>query len=213
MIPTYIWGAGGHGKVVADILFGNGHEVTAFIDDNLVAQTNYGVPLVAASDIDPKAAMKLIVAIGLNHVRRKVVGDIQTRFDNATFIIAIHRSAIVAPSVQIGVGTVIGAGAIIGPDVVIGQHCVVNTGACVDHDGLLGDFVSVAPGATLGGTVKLDSGVYVGLGANIIHGRQIGANTVVGAGSTLISHLPANVLALGTPCRILRDRKDDEPYM
>ena len=53
--------------------------------------------------------------------------------------------------------------------------------------------------------VSISDGVWLGGGAIVGPGVTIGANTVVGAGSVVTKSLPANVLAVGNPCRIVRE--------
>jgi maltose O-acetyltransferase len=52
--------------------------------------------------------------------------------------------------------------------------------------------------------VRIGSNVWIGGGAIICPDVTIGDNTVVGAGSVVTKSLPANVLAVGNPCRVLR---------
>jgi maltose O-acetyltransferase len=52
--------------------------------------------------------------------------------------------------------------------------------------------------------VAIEDGVWLGGGAIICPGVTIGENTVVGAGSVVTRDLPAGVLAVGNPCRVLR---------
>jgi maltose O-acetyltransferase len=52
--------------------------------------------------------------------------------------------------------------------------------------------------------VVIEDGVWLGGGAIICPGVTIGENTVVGAGSVVTRDLPAGVLAVGNPCRVLR---------
>jgi UDP-perosamine 4-acetyltransferase len=61
----------------------------------------------------------------------------------------------------------------------------------------------IAPGAHLGGTAILEEGVFLGIGSSVIPGRRIGAWTAVGAGAAVIHDLPAQVLAVGVPARVL----------
>jgi maltose O-acetyltransferase len=56
-----------------------------------------------------------------------------------------------------------------------------------------------------GAPVTIGSDVWVGSGAIILPGVNIGSRTVVGAGSVVSRSLPANVLALGNPCRVIRE--------
>ena len=52
--------------------------------------------------------------------------------------------------------------------------------------------------------VVIGDGVWLGGGAIICPGMTIGENTVIGAGSVVTRSLPANVVAAGNPCRVLR---------
>lgn len=52
--------------------------------------------------------------------------------------------------------------------------------------------------------VTIEDGVWLGGGAIICPGVTIGENTVVGAGAVVTRDLPANVLAAGNPCRVIR---------
>jgi maltose O-acetyltransferase len=52
--------------------------------------------------------------------------------------------------------------------------------------------------------VVLEDGVWLGGGAIVCPGVTIGENTVVGAGSVVTRDLPAGVLAVGNPCRVVR---------
>ena len=53
--------------------------------------------------------------------------------------------------------------------------------------------------------VRIGKNCWIGAGAIILPGITIGDNTVVGAGSIVTKDLPANVVAVGNPCRILRE--------
>ena len=52
--------------------------------------------------------------------------------------------------------------------------------------------------------VTVGDNVWIGGGSILLPGVTIGANTVVGAGSVVTRDLPANVVAAGNPCRVLR---------
>ena len=55
-----------------------------------------------------------------------------------------------------------------------------------------------------GAPVTIGTDVWVGSGALILPGVTIGDRTVIGAGSVVTRSLPAGVLAVGNPCRIIR---------
>jgi maltose O-acetyltransferase len=52
--------------------------------------------------------------------------------------------------------------------------------------------------------IAIGTGVWLGGGTIVCPGVTIGENTVVGAGSVVVRDLPANVLAVGNPCRVVR---------
>ncbi len=56
-----------------------------------------------------------------------------------------------------------------------------------------------------GAPVAIGADVWVGSGAIILPGVTIGARTVVGASSVVTRSLPENVLAVGNPCRVVRE--------
>lgn len=62
--------------------------------------------------------------------------------------------------------------------------------------------------------VHIGRNCWIGAGAIIVPGITIGDNTVIGAGSVVTKNIPSNVIAVGNPCRILReiDERDKEYY-
>lgn len=190
MDKLYLYGAGGHGKVIKEIVEASGGKVGAFIDDNLSRDKWAGLPVFHSVE----GKEEIIVSIGNNKVRKMIAEKLCCRFG-----VAIHPSAIVSPSATIGEGTVVMPGAIINADAVIGRHCIVNTGASVGHDCHLGNFCHVAPHATLCGTVHLGEGVWIGAGAVVIQNLSVGAWTVVGAGTVIIDNVESQEKVAGIP--------------
>ena len=61
--------------------------------------------------------------------------------------------------------------------------------------------------------VRIGKNVWVGGGAVLLPGVTIGDNTVIGAGSVVTKDIPANVVAVGNPCRVLREiNEHDREY-
>ena len=53
--------------------------------------------------------------------------------------------------------------------------------------------------------VHIGENVWIGAGAVIVPGVRIGKNSVIGAGSVVTRDIPENVVAVGNPCRVLRE--------
>lgn len=193
----YLYGAGGHAKVIKEILEAQGVEVEGIIDDNPALNDFMGMP-VRHQMTDVK---EVVVSIGYNDVRCKVAERIASQVKFGT---AVHPSAIVSPSATLGEGTVVMQGAIIQVETKVGKHCIVNTGASIDHECVLGDYVHVSPHATLCGDVQVGEGTWIGAGAVVIPGVRIGKWCVIGAGSVVLRDVPDGVVAVGNPCKIVK---------
>ena len=62
--------------------------------------------------------------------------------------------------------------------------------------------------------VKIGKNCWLGAGVVVLPGVSIGDNTVIGAGSVVTKDIPANVVAVGTPCKVVRpiSERDYEYY-
>lgn len=62
--------------------------------------------------------------------------------------------------------------------------------------------------------VKIEDNCWIGAGATICPGVTIGENTVIGAGSVVTKDIPANSVAVGNPCKVVRaiDERDQKYY-
>jgi sugar O-acyltransferase (sialic acid O-acetyltransferase NeuD family) len=206
-LNIYLYGCGGHAKVILDILHHQGKFVKAFIDDHPPATFSniHGIPIIqsqtALSEITPDSS-SWIVAIGNNRIRATIVEKLTKQ--GHSFTTAIHPSAQIGVGVKIGEGTVVMANAVINIDTTLGNHVIVNTGGTIDHDCIIGDYSHIAPGSNLCGQVKLGAGVLLGVGTHVCPCVEIGNHTTCGAGSVVIGYLPDNCLAYGCPAKIIK---------
>ncbi len=53
--------------------------------------------------------------------------------------------------------------------------------------------------------ITVGHNVWIGAGCSILPGVTIGDNAVIGAGSVVVKDIPANVLAVGNPCKVIRE--------
>ena len=82
-----------------------------------------------------------------------------------TPINAIHPRAVVAGTVQLGLGIWIAAGVVVNPGTIVGDGAVLNTGATVDHDCRIGAYANVSPGCHLSGRTVIGRYAFLGTGA------------------------------------------------
>jgi sugar O-acyltransferase (sialic acid O-acetyltransferase NeuD family) len=204
-----IVGAGGHGRVVLDILRAAGqHEVAGFVDATpaLAGQKVEGLPVFGPANVLPKVRQQKIqgavVAIGDCRVRQKYAQVLkENRFQ---LVNAIHPRGSVAPSATLGENVVIAANACVCAHAVVGNSVILNTSCVVDHECEIGDGVHVCPGAILGGRVRVGAEAWIGLGSNIIQCITIGRSAIVGAGATVIRDVPDRATVVGVPARVIK---------
>lgn len=189
---VYLFGAGGHARTVKEILELQGDYVNAFIVDDSDIETCQGLPVYHS----PEGLSPIIVAVGANRNRKRIVESLDCEFSSA-----IHPSAIISPSAQIGEGTVIMPGSIINAGARIGRHCIINTGASVGHDCVIEDFCHVAPHATICGAVHLGEGVWVGAAAVVNQCIEIGRWAIIGSAAAVIHNVEEEVTVVGVPAR------------
>ena len=195
---VYLYGAGGHALVIAEIVELNGNHIAGISDRNEDIKEFRGLAVDHTESVHTDG--ELIVSIGGNSVRRRVAERLAAA--GGRFGVAIHPAAIVSESAEIGEGSVVMAGAIINPNVKIGKHCIINTGAVIDHECVIGDYVHVSPHATLCGQVSVGEGTWIGAGTTVIQCLNVGAWSVIGAGSVVVNDIPDNVKAFGNKCAI-----------
>lgn len=196
MSELVIFGAGGHGRVCAEVAFAAGHAVKAFCDpaEGLGAKVN-GIPVIASDSVADLAArhspddVEVFVAIGDNDRRMVLVREAQ----NAGFGLAtlIHPSAVISPSAQISPATVVIANCVVNANSRIGVGCILNTGCSVDHDNILADGVQICPGVRAAGNVQFGENAFVGTGAVLVPGVRVGAGAYIAAGALVISDVDA----------------------
>ena len=197
--PIKIIGCGAHGRVVADIAIAAGEPVSGFIDDN---PSSAPINLKAEGPIQeilPRFARthRFVIAIGDAGIRRSVAEMVLAV--GGEFVTLVHPSAVIAPDVKIGHGTVVMAGAIINTGTMIGNFAIINTGAIVDHDNIIEDYVQIAPGCNLAGRVTCRRDCFIGTGATVIPRIVIGEGAYVAAGATVVRSVKPHTLVAGCP--------------
>ena len=199
--PIIIIGAGGHAKVIADILLKSGERVLGFLDDAAVGEiyAGYRVLGTVADCVNYVDEANFVLGIGNNAIRRRIAEQYKLNW-----ITAVHPSAQLALGVKLGEGTVVMANAVINSDTVIGKHCIVNTAAVVEHDNVVGDYVHVSPHATLCGVVSVGDNTQIGAGATVKHVTTVCADCMIGVGAAVVGDITEPGVYVGIPAKKIK---------
>lgn len=207
-MTLYILGAGGHGRVVADIAKALGrYNRILFCDDAPENGADKGVAVVGDTRylLTHFRAGEVIVAVGDNDIRRQL----QERLKAAGAVIAtlIHPDAVLSDCVHIGEGTVIMPGVIVNNGAVIGKGVILNTASSVDHDGRIGAYAHISVGCRLAGSVSVGESSLIGAGAVVRNNIEICGECIVGAGAVVVRNITISGTYVGTPARLVEINK------
>lgn len=197
MKEIYLYGASGHGKVIAEIAEMTGVVVKAFIDRDLEKKDILKYPVLHQL---PQGSLPALISIGANSTR-KTIAENNPQLD---FQILIHPNSTVSTSSILGKGSVVMAGVVINAEAKIGKHCIINTNASIEHECVIEDFVHISPNVALAGNVTVGEGTHIGIGACVIQGIKIGKWATIGAGAVIIRDVPDGVTVVGNPGRIIK---------
>lgn len=190
----YIYGNGGHAKVVSEIAALNGYENIIFLDD---------VKGVKFSENLPK--FEIIIAVGDNKIRANLAEKVLNFGFNVVSL--IHPNAVISKSAVIKKGVVIMAGAVINADAIVETGAIINTGAIIEHDCVVGEFSHLSPNAALAGGVKVGEFCHLGISSCVIQNLKIGANSIIAAGAVVIKNIPPNCVAVGVPAKVIKENE------
>ena len=116
----------------------------------------------------------------------------------------VHPMAYVAPTVQLGPGTIIMPQVAMSPGTKLGKGSIMMVGATMGHDNEVGEFCHFAAQACVGSYLKIGKGVHIGFNATIHEGFSIGDFATLGMGAVLKHDIGEGEIWAGNPARFLR---------
>ncbi len=199
-----VFGAGGHGRVVADAAEACDWNNVDLFDDTVTSAAHgpwqvRGTFRCLGERLDEYEGV--IVAIG--HNRRRLVLHDELAARGAALVSVVHPQAVVSSYAVLEPGTFIAPGAVVCIGTVIRRGAIVNTGATVDHDCTIGPGAHIAPGVAMSGGVIVGDCSWVGVGAAVKELVEIGTDCMVGAGSVVIRSVNSGITVVGNPARPL----------
>ena len=202
-----VFGAGGHGRVVADAARATGDwQEIAFVDDRYPDLKQSGPWPVVGRFADAAALLAhypdAALGVGNNGVRAAMYERLQGL--GYALPPVVHPSAVVSPDTSIAAGAVVLARAIVNIGAEIGPAAIVNSAAVIEHDCKLGLASHVCPAAALAGDVEVGPLATIGIGTAVRQCMRIGAGATVGAGAAVVAHVAEGLTVAGVPARAMR---------
>jgi sugar O-acyltransferase (sialic acid O-acetyltransferase NeuD family) len=186
-----IVGAGGHAKMVLDLLTElRCFQVVGLLDPGISTGRLVNGHRVLGPDSEEQFALlrgqgvRLAVNAVGGITDRSLRPAIWDRIRTAGFGLPtlVHPKAAVDASAQLGEGAQVLAGAYVGASTVVGENCIINNGTVVAHDCAIADHAHIAPGAILAGGVSVGRNALVGMGASVYLGVNVGAAAIIANG-------------------------------
>jgi sugar O-acyltransferase (sialic acid O-acetyltransferase NeuD family) len=197
--PLVVFGAGGHGKVVCDILLSAGETVFGFVDEAKVGARVLDLPVIGGASWLVGKDARVALGVGDNAARARIAEECVRA--GASLVTAIHPTAVVARSATVEEGAVVMALAVVNAEARIARGAIVNTAAVIEHDCVVGEFAHVSPNATLAGGCIVKTRAHLGIGASMLPGTTVGEDAVVGGGAVVARDVADRVVAIGVPAR------------
>lgn len=192
-----IYGGGGHGKSIIDLLRAVGtYDIFGIVDDRLsegskimdLTVLGRGDSLAEIRDQGVGLAVNAVGGVGDIASRVGVFKQLAQRGFRCPSL--VHPSAIVEPSAQLSEGVQVFPHAYVGSETDVQFGVIVNTSAVVSHDCRLGAYTNIAPSAMLAGGVSVGEKVLVGMGVSVNLNVEIGANCRIGNGAVIKESVP-----------------------
>ena len=103
-------------------------------------------------------------------------------------------------------GIIINSSTLVSGLVSIDEGVIIDSLVFIGHETIIKKYSTLYSGALVAGNIRIGENVEIGMGAKVIQNTEIGENTVIGAGSTVINNIPSNVIAVGTPCKPIKEK-------
>lgn len=203
-----IIGAGGFAREIydlANVCFANepGFKVKGFLSDgpSNIEEMGYPPVLSKVAEYEIQEGDVFFCAIGKLADRKKTVEIIQAK--GGEFVNLIHPTAIISPSVKIGIGVGIKSFCVLASDVTIENFTFLQSSVIMGHDVHIGSFCQINSFAFFAGFVRVHDLVSVNAGAKLIQNVVVEEEAVVGMGSVVLNKVKKGTTVFGVPARRL----------
>jgi sugar O-acyltransferase (sialic acid O-acetyltransferase NeuD family) len=212
--PMVIIGSGGHAFCLREIALLAGFHVIGAIDRTCSDHRVKDLPILGGDDrlLDSGFIQAHRFAVGIGDpVARNRYGDLLLR-QGAECPPIINPSSYVSACASLGAGVLLMGMNAVNHGAQLDDFVALDWQVTVGHGAHLGRAVFAGPGSRVAGDVKCGKESYLGLGCQVIEKVCIGEQSIIGAGATVTRDIPDNVVAVGSPAKVIKEnsRSADE---
>lgn len=164
-----------------------------------VEELGYPKVLTSSADYVVEKDDVFFCAIGSVLRRKKVVETILSK--GGKFINLIHPTAIISPSVKLGIGIGIKSHCVISSDVEIGDFTYLQSSVIMGHDVKIGKYCQINSFSFFAGCVEIMGCVTVNAGAMLIQNVKVEEEAVIGMGSVVLNKVKKGTTVFGMPAK------------
>jgi sugar O-acyltransferase (sialic acid O-acetyltransferase NeuD family) len=208
--PIIIFGANYLGRSAKEIFESNGNVIYCFLDDNKKLHNTEIDTVTVLGSTEDDGFLKLIgkkceafVAVDDNKLRKNLVTMLQ-EVRHVQTVNAVHKSAIIPDSAEIGYGNFIDAGVVVGAGAKLNNQCLVHAGAIIGAETIIGDFVQIGAGSIVNAGSVVENEAFIGSGVTIVSGITVGKGARIGAGSVVVAPVKAGDTVFGNPAKSIK---------
>lgn len=206
MNDIIICGCGGAGRELAfGLESSNVWRVIGFVDDTKrPGEYINGIRVLGGIDSLQNGNV-VICIVGNPKIKRQIVSRIKIISKKIKFPIVLNEDSRVSNLTYFGEGCLISlAFNWVSPNVALGDFVFINCTTRIGHDVVVGDYTTIYSGIDIGGGVQIGKDCVIGSGVVINPKVKIGNNVIVGGGSTVVKDIPDNVIAVGSPAKVIK---------
>jgi acetyltransferase EpsM len=210
--PLVIIGSGGHACCMLDVAQLAGFTTIGFIDrTRSEGDLVNGLPILGGDELlfDEAFVSEHYIAVGIgNPAVRRRYGELLLKKQADCPVIA-NPSSFVSPHATLGRGVLLMGMNAVNHGARLDDFVALDWQVTIGHGAHLGRAVFAAPGSRVAGDVTCGEEAYLGLGCQVIEKVKIGRGSLIGAGSTVTQDIPEQVVAVGSPAKVIREHREE----